>query len=295
MQTKHFNPGDEIFHEGDAHSHEAFLIASGRVAITVHTESGEKLIAQLKAGDLFGEMGLIDENPRSATARAVEPTKVEVVDEETFEHAIIEKPKRLRRYLKKLYERLRTVDTLLQAEINRRGGGDDGDRAHRSVESLMASALAAGPHHKSGNHGISLPTFAVKLKSHYKENADFHYHVVDAEIEHFPFLIGRHVSDTMAPFVSNDLQVVDHAPYSVSKNHCSIEHHFERFLLRDRGSTLGTIVNGEVLSIRTGHLVSELHEGDNQIVLGSPESPHKFSLVLERSFDIETIDSSSDK
>lgn len=282
MQTKHFKPAEVIFHEGAAHSHEAFWIVSGRVAITVHTESGEKLIAQLKPGDLFGEMGLIDENPRSATATALEPTEVEVVDEETFEHAIMEKPKRLRRYLKKLFERLRTVDTLLQAEINRRGDGNEQDGAHRSVESLIAGALAAGPQHKSENHSIPEPTFSVKLKSHYQEQGDFHYHAVDAEIEHFPFLIGRHVTDSMAPFVSNDLQLVDHAPYSVSKNHCSIEHHFERFLLRDRGSTLGTIVNGELLSVRSGHLVVELREGENKIVLGSPDSPHKFSLILEK-------------
>ena len=215
MQLKNFEPADVIFREGDAHSHEAFLILSGRVAITIHTESGEKLIAQLKPGDLFGEMGLIDENPRSATATAVEPTEVEVVDEETFEHAIIEKPKRLRRYLKKLYERLRTVDSLLQAEINRRGGESEEPGAHRSVESLIAGALAAGPGRKSGNHGISEPAFAVKLKSHYKEHGDFHYHVVDMNVEHFPFLIGRHVSNSMAPFVLNDLQLVDHAPYNV--------------------------------------------------------------------------------
>ena len=86
----------------------------------------------------------------------------------------------------------------------------------------------------------------------------------------------------MAPFVMNDLELADHAPYSVSRNHCCIEHHFDRYLLRDRGSTLGTIVNGETLSVRTGHLVAELQEGENQIIIGSEQSPHRFSLYLER-------------
>ena len=282
MQTKKFNPWEVIFHEGDEHSHEAFWIVSGRVAITVHTESGEKLIAQLKPGELFGEMGLIDDNPRSATATAVEPTEVEVVDEETFEHAIMEKPKRLRSYLKSLFERLRTVDTLLQAEINRRGEEPQEEVPHRSVEALMAGALISELGQSGDSPPIQQPTFLVKLKSKYNEDGDFHYHVVDMDIDHFPFRIGRQVSEGMAPFVLNELQLADHAPYSVSRNHCSIEHHFERFLVRDRGSTLGTIVNGEELSVRTGRLVSELREGDNEIVIGSPESPHRFSLSLEK-------------
>jgi serine/threonine protein phosphatase PrpC len=72
--TRTFPGGREIVIEGQP-GQELFVVIRGRVAI----EKGGNEIAELRAGGHFGEMGLIDNAPRSATARATEPTRVMVI------------------------------------------------------------------------------------------------------------------------------------------------------------------------------------------------------------------------
>ena len=59
-----------IFHEEDENSHSLFLIATGEVCIYVTTVDGKETILTLMGvGDFFGEMSLIDGEPRSASVR----------------------------------------------------------------------------------------------------------------------------------------------------------------------------------------------------------------------------------
>jgi CRP-like cAMP-binding protein len=53
MQIKKIEPNDVIFHEGED-SQAAYWISSGRVGVTVKTEHGQKMLAQLGPGQLFG-------------------------------------------------------------------------------------------------------------------------------------------------------------------------------------------------------------------------------------------------
>ncbi len=72
--TRSFPAGREIVTEGQP-GEELFVVVRGRVSV----EKAGVEIAELRAGGHFGEMGLIDNAPRSATVRAVEPTRVMVV------------------------------------------------------------------------------------------------------------------------------------------------------------------------------------------------------------------------
>ena len=61
-----------LFRQGDP-SHELFGIVNGRIAILTRPPDGrESLVAVLDEGGLFGELGLFDDGPRSADARALE-------------------------------------------------------------------------------------------------------------------------------------------------------------------------------------------------------------------------------
>jgi CRP/FNR family transcriptional regulator, cyclic AMP receptor protein len=72
-----------------------FIIMSGEVVIA--RKSGllreEKVINRLKSGDFFGEMSLLEEKPRSATAKAVSPCQVCIMYKANFDSMIDKNPK----------------------------------------------------------------------------------------------------------------------------------------------------------------------------------------------------------
>jgi len=83
MEERHYDAKRIIFHEGDP-GEELFIIKNGEVEIIKINElSGtENLLANLGAGDFFGEMSIIEKETRSATVRAVMPTDVLVLSKD---------------------------------------------------------------------------------------------------------------------------------------------------------------------------------------------------------------------
>lgn len=72
-----------------------FIIMDGEVAIT--RKSGllkeNKVLSRLKSGEFFGEMALLEEKPRSATAKALTPCKVCIIYKANFDSMIAKNPK----------------------------------------------------------------------------------------------------------------------------------------------------------------------------------------------------------
>ena len=110
--TKTFVKEEIIFQQGERSKY-AYIIESGKVGIYKENKYGKKsLIGILKKSDLFGEMGLIDKYPRSATAIAMEKSKLTFVDESRFSFLCEHNPKFIVTLIKTLSSRLR--DTLGQ-------------------------------------------------------------------------------------------------------------------------------------------------------------------------------------
>ena len=110
--SRAFKKGETIFHQGSP-SDCAFIIGSGSVEILQETREGEKVIGKLKENEIFGEMGLIDGQPRSATARALEDSVMYVINRNSFDILVQKNPKALLPILKVLTSRLReTMDFL---------------------------------------------------------------------------------------------------------------------------------------------------------------------------------------
>ena len=103
---RNFGKGEIIFHEGSV-SHCAYVIAMGSIEIYTTTPQGEKVLGTLGANEIFGEMGLLDGLPRSASARACETSVVFILTYQTFEKLVHKKPKALLPILKILSHRLR--------------------------------------------------------------------------------------------------------------------------------------------------------------------------------------------
>lgn len=275
MATKHFQTGEVIFEEGEV-SHEAFFLVSGTVEISIQSATGPHVLGRLGSGEIFGEMGMISERPRSATARALEPTVVESINEDAFEGAILNHPERLRAYLATLFDRIRNTDLLLQMELKKEH--DIEALAHRRA-ATPASAMLEVP-----AAGKPLPVAAGKPRH------ELYLHSVperpgrpiSADVQKLPFRIGRAYGDAGVPlFVRNDLSIPDQHPYHVSRSHCEIDYTSDGYVVRDRGSKLGTIVNGNAIGMHTRSHMAVLHPGENYLVFGAEASPHRFVLTLK--------------
>ncbi|MBT7936722.1 MAG: cyclic nucleotide-binding domain-containing protein [Nitrospina sp.] len=103
---KNLNKGEVIFHEGNP-SNNAYIIGLGSIEILENTGNGQKVMGVLGENEIFGEMGLIDGLPRSATARAREDSVVYVLTPQTFDALVQENPEALLPILKILISRLR--------------------------------------------------------------------------------------------------------------------------------------------------------------------------------------------
>ena len=73
LESSVFSQGTVIFSQGDA-ADSAYLIKSGSVEIVVDRDGTEHMVDKVGPGDVFGEMALVDDNPRSATARTADDT-----------------------------------------------------------------------------------------------------------------------------------------------------------------------------------------------------------------------------
>jgi EAL domain-containing protein (putative c-di-GMP-specific phosphodiesterase class I) len=68
---EHYSAGQTIFREGDW-GQVAYLIEKGRINITVNRNGAEEVVATLSEGEMFGEIALIDQLPRTASASVVQ-------------------------------------------------------------------------------------------------------------------------------------------------------------------------------------------------------------------------------
>ncbi len=110
---KKYAEGDYLFKEGDP-GEEMFIIHSGKVNITKQTGEGEKVLVTLGDGDFFGEMAIIDKAPRSASAVAAAETACIVLDEELFEQQMQRNAKIVKKILKNMSSRLRSMNEQLK-------------------------------------------------------------------------------------------------------------------------------------------------------------------------------------
>jgi len=82
---KIFKPGDTIAFQG-AQGDEMYIITEGFVQVSIRQISGERIIVNLGAGQIFGEMALVDKGPRSATVKAIsDPTVVQIIHANDFD------------------------------------------------------------------------------------------------------------------------------------------------------------------------------------------------------------------
>ncbi len=106
--------GTVLFQEGDK-GEEMFIIQSGKVKISKRLRGVEKTLAVLEKGEFFGEMAILNDKPRSASAETVEDCDMLVIDRKTFEALIRGNVEIAIRFIKRLSDRLRETNDQLEA------------------------------------------------------------------------------------------------------------------------------------------------------------------------------------
>lgn len=77
LQTVRIKPGDAIFREGDEGARHMFVVLDGEVEVTKRSRRGrDTRVAILGPSDWFGEMSVLDMQARSATVRAIGPSRL---------------------------------------------------------------------------------------------------------------------------------------------------------------------------------------------------------------------------
>lgn len=148
--------GEYVFREGDLGT-EMYIINEGKVEILNQVGEEEQLLAVLEKGDFFGEMSVLEDMPRAASARALSEVRLLQINGTTFDQMLQSNPEIAVRMMRKLSRRLRETDDLLKtvmgskASVSREVPKPDvhppaeGPERLIHVASGMEFQLSAGP------------------------------------------------------------------------------------------------------------------------------------------------------
>jgi CRP/FNR family cyclic AMP-dependent transcriptional regulator len=110
LEERKFFSGDRIF-EINAQGDNLYILVSGRVGISIDPDPASRnFIAMLGSGDCFGEMNLLDDKPRSATAHVIEDAVVLSLDKSRLRGLILSYPEISIGMLRSLSLRLREAN-----------------------------------------------------------------------------------------------------------------------------------------------------------------------------------------
>ena len=114
MNTVHFSAGETILAEGETGSL-AYLLVSGTVEVIVGAGAKAKRVATLGAGEVFGEMSLLEPGPRSATVRTITGVECVQTSYDDFIASIQDNPEQAIAFMKTLVRRLRQTNEMMAA------------------------------------------------------------------------------------------------------------------------------------------------------------------------------------
>jgi CRP/FNR family transcriptional regulator, cyclic AMP receptor protein len=256
-----FKEDEILFHQGDP-SDSVFLVHSGEIEILREVNGDSVLLGHVRAGEWLGEMGVIENRTRSATARAATDCAAEVLTAHQF------------------LDRVSTDSNLAQDLILRLS------IRLRAIEDKVAGDLLplTHQHHWHASERTATPDTAEITSISIAACTDALSAQMGAapiHIEHLPFVIGRMlIAGEGPPPRYPDLVLIDQEPFRLSRDHFMIMRGGGRLLVSDLGSTLGTIVNGRGIGHHFMRDAAPLDTGENRIIAGGRDSPFKFVISV---------------
>ncbi len=210
-----------IFEEGDLGT-EMYIVQDGKIAILKSYKGREQQLAILGQGDFFGEMSVLEDLPRTASAKAVTDCRLLQINGSTFDQMLRKNPEIAVRMMRKLSRRLRETDMRLREAL-----GSEESQAPEMPTADGTERRSTGP--EKLVHDLS--------------NIEFFLSAGDETS------VGRRDPVTgISPDI--DLTPAD-SQRSISRRHAKIFRRDDKFYVREEIGTMnGTFVNGE--RIETG-------------------------------------------
>ncbi len=256
LKDTRFTKGQVLIREGEQ-GDTAYVIRQGRVAVSKQVGEKHLLLSTLGAGEVVGEMALVDNKPRSATVTALEDGYAHILPKQHFLEILRNDSQLSLELLKVLFDRLREAhETMLRLRLQSERdqppelSSIESRKAPRVFEHLMITGLTP-------EAVASLPEGGFIVRR-------------------LPLDVGRYTRDTS---VQNDWVIEDSEPYQVSRSHLVVFMDLGTPAVMDRGSHRGGLLNGVAFGGRYGDQGSQyLRDTGNTLCIGSEDSPYRYTI-----------------
>ncbi len=273
MEQRDYHPGDVILREGEP-SDFVYRVITGEVEIFSELEGQTVVLGTVNSGDFLGEMGIIDGQPRSASARAKDEVTVTRLERWEFFRLMSGESSSAFRLIARLGDRLRAVSRkLAEVTVSKNAYTYTLEDPTSDSDSPTLPGLVVA-HSESAQPRIRILPASREASSALPQDG--------LPVSRLPFSVGRLTqSNEPGPNVPIDLRLPDTPPFRLSRQHFSVSRHLNGYVVLDLGSTLGTQVNGESLGHHFGKDYKYLQKGENMVQAGGVGSPFAFKVIVE--------------
>lgn len=253
METAQFKHGEIIFREGEE-SDFCYIIEQGTVEIFKRLQQGTVLLAVLGKGEIIGEMGLISDLPRSASAAANGQVTVKKISREHFSQIFSGQQQEVLLTVRALMERLREMNQKISRLVDK--------QAQFQLVSSEPPVIKR----------VTITPLSALLKQTMGKGM-----VID-----LPYRVGAAMpGEENNPLDWNNLQLPCSDQNLLARNHFALQRSQTGMFVVDRGSRSGTIVNDEKIGGGSAAIQANLRPGDNTVVAGDSLSPYRFCITWE--------------
>ncbi|MBI3453425.1 MAG: cyclic nucleotide-binding domain-containing protein [Rhodospirillales bacterium] len=263
MGKTRYAAGEIIFREGER-SDRIYIVGSGEVELTRTGPHGTVIVAVLKPGSLFGEVGNAGDEHHTVTARTSEPTEIDAIPHDALRTA----------GRRKSPAGVSSGDHRLAAMA---GGspapdrrGPDGGGTTFAKPPVPVGKPRAGVFDGTIRICPDSPAAARQLPRE------------GITVDEFPFRIGRRTTKSESRHaMSSHLELDEEQPFYLSRLHFAVDETAWGPVVVDCGSRLGTRVNGELVGGTADEVRAPLNPGENTIVPGNEKSTLRFKIVVD--------------
>jgi CRP/FNR family transcriptional regulator/CRP/FNR family cyclic AMP-dependent transcriptional regulator len=133
--------GESILREGEI-GHEIYIVGTGRVEVSRTRDDTRVVLAVLGPGAIFGELGLLESLPRTASVTALEDSTIFAIDSAALLARLANDPMFALKLLQRMSARIRRlVDELVQVTIVAAGSDDDVQEKLAEIEYAVPGYL----------------------------------------------------------------------------------------------------------------------------------------------------------